>query len=47
MASGVYAQRDERRIVTRAHLQFEAWDEALRQVGIVQRSPVTVVALAS
>jgi len=34
----VYAHRDADKIVTRAHLQSEAWDEALRQAGIVQRS---------
>jgi hypothetical protein len=35
----VYAHRDEQRIVTRPHLQAEAWDEALRQAGIIQRGP--------
>ena len=34
----VYARRDADKIVTRAHLQTEAWDEALKQAGIVQRS---------
>ncbi len=33
----VYAHRDDQRIVVRANAQAEAWDEALRQAGIVQR----------
>ncbi len=33
----VYAHRDADKIVTRAHSRSEAWDEALRQAGIVQR----------
>jgi len=34
----VYAHRDADKIITRAHLPSEAWDEALRQAGIVQWS---------
>jgi hypothetical protein len=33
----VYAHRVEDRIVVNAPSQAEAWDEALRQAGIVQR----------
>ena len=33
----VYAHRDEDKIVVRAPTQAAAWDEALRQAGIVQR----------
>jgi hypothetical protein len=35
----VYADRDEQKIVTHAFGQAHAWDEALRQAGIVQRDP--------
>ena len=34
----VYARRDEDRVVVNAWTQDAAWDEALRQAGIVQRS---------
>jgi hypothetical protein len=34
----VYARRDSDQIVVNADTQSEAWDEALRQAGIVQRS---------
>ncbi len=33
----VYAHRNEQRLVVRASGQAQAWDEALRQAGIVQR----------
>ncbi len=33
----VYAKRDSDVIVVNADTQSEAWDEALRQAGIVQR----------
>jgi hypothetical protein len=33
----VYAHRDEDKIVVRTPTQAGAWDEALRQAGIVQR----------
>jgi hypothetical protein len=33
----VYAHRDDQRILVRASGQSQAWDEALRQAGIVQR----------
>lgn len=34
----VYAHRDEQRIVARAFGQAQAWDEALRLAGVVQRA---------
>lgn len=34
----VYCYRDNDRIIVRASEQAKAWDEALRQAGIVQRS---------
>jgi hypothetical protein len=33
----VDALRDQDRIIARAHTQSAAWDEALRQAGIIQR----------
>jgi hypothetical protein len=35
----VFAYRDNERIVVNAWTQGAAWDEALRQAGIVQRCP--------
>ncbi len=34
----VYAKRDSDQIVVNADTQSEAWDEALRQAGVVQRA---------
>jgi hypothetical protein len=34
----VFAHRDDDRIVVRAPTQAAAWDEALRQAGVVQRA---------